>query len=545
LVFFDEKLKTNRLLSHFHILKLSHFSKKMDIHLRRLSLPDLQFLQQLGRDTYAPYYPHVWYEGGLEWYLEQCFGDELLRRELTDPATEYWVASTEGQQTVGLLKIQPDQPVPENPLEPAFFIEKIYLMPDFFGKGVGQVILDMLARRATAMGRSAMWLNVMHNAGPVGAYAHAGFRITAPIRFEYDLLLEDERDGWRMVKPLEPAPQAEVIGFEPQYAADFKRLNVDWISRYFVVEPHDLEQLDDPQYHIIEPGGHILLACVGDQVAGTVAMVADGPTRFELAKMAVDDAFKGYGIGRKLGEAALAWARQRGATTVWLQSNRRLTPALQLYEHLGFREVPLSAGEYSRADIQMEVLLTLTPTFRRATVADLSALVAVSLDTFVETFAHLNDPADFEPYVAQAFDPQRIEQEVQDPSSIFYFVENEGVTLGYFKINLNRTPFDDPDALFQITPDAYRDVPMSELQRIYLYKKYHGLGIASPMLDEVESVARQHGSERLWLGVWDANAQARRFYAKRGFEEFGAHLFVLGSDPQTDILMWKTISLSD
>lgn len=148
-----------------------------------------------------------------------------------------------------------------------------------------------------------------------------------------------------------------IIDYQPAYQPDFKRLNVAWIARYFQVEPHDLEQLDDPEHHVLSEGGHILLAETEGVIVGTVAMIKVENDRYELAKMAVDDAYQGRQIGKKLGEAALDWARRRGAREVFLESNRRLSPALSLYQRLGFQEVAMIETPYARADIRMSILL--------------------------------------------------------------------------------------------------------------------------------------------------------------------------------------------
>ena len=135
----------------------------------------------------------------------------------------------------------------------------------------------------------------------------------------------------------------------------FAALNRVWLERHFAVEPHDLEQLYDAETHILNGGGRIFLASAGETIVGTVALIASGTGSFEMAKMSVADSHKGQGIGRRLCDAALAWARSTGASYVWLESNRRLTPALGLYESVGFREVPLSPSPYARADIKMEL----------------------------------------------------------------------------------------------------------------------------------------------------------------------------------------------
>ncbi len=148
-----------------------------------------------------------------------------------------------------------------------------------------------------------------------------------------------------------------IIPYSPEYQPDFKRLNTEWISRFFTVEPHDLEQLDHPEIYIMPNDGQIFFAGIGNEIVGCVAMVNMGETGFELAKMAVSPTTQGKGIGKKLCLAAIDYARQLGVKTIWLESNRILTPALTMYASVGFREVPSVPTPYSRADIRMEMAL--------------------------------------------------------------------------------------------------------------------------------------------------------------------------------------------
>ncbi len=149
----------------------------------------------------------------------------------------------------------------------------------------------------------------------------------------------------------------KIIPFSPEYQADFKRLNIEWIEKYFVVEPHDIEQLDFPEDFVLKNGGNIFMALQNGEVVGTVGMAYLDDFSFELAKMAVSPKHHGLGIGQLLGEAALDFARKKGAKRVWLESNRILTPALTMYEKLGFREVEFVPTPYERSNIQMEILL--------------------------------------------------------------------------------------------------------------------------------------------------------------------------------------------
>jgi len=146
----------------------------------------------------------------------------------------------------------------------------------------------------------------------------------------------------------------EIIPFEPRYRDDFKRLNIAWLERFFRVEPVDAEVLSNPERNILEPGGHILFARLGDEIVGACALIPEGPGRFELSKMAVDERHQGLGLGRKLLEAAIAKFKELDATDLFLESSSKLKPAIRLYETSGFHHTPRpGASHYERADVYM------------------------------------------------------------------------------------------------------------------------------------------------------------------------------------------------
>ncbi|MBX0290375.1 bifunctional helix-turn-helix transcriptional regulator/GNAT family N-acetyltransferase [Hymenobacter sp. HSC-4F20] len=150
----------------------------------------------------------------------------------------------------------------------------------------------------------------------------------------------------------------DILDFQPEYQPDFKQLNVEWIETYFRVEEADLKALDHPQEYILARGGHILLARYQGRIVGTCALIPMDATTYELAKMAVSPLVQGLGIGRLLGDAAIAKARALGASRLYLESNTRLTPALNLYHQLGFRKtVAAPPSPYERCNIQMELPL--------------------------------------------------------------------------------------------------------------------------------------------------------------------------------------------
>lgn len=149
----------------------------------------------------------------------------------------------------------------------------------------------------------------------------------------------------------------EIVGYRPELAESFFHLNEEWITHYFELETSDIEQLKNPEENIIDKGGEILFALIEGKCVGTCALIPHGESCLELAKMAISPSRRGLGLGGKLGKAAINRARAMGAKSVYLESNRRLLPAIRLYRALGFVEVEGAPSPYARADIQMELSL--------------------------------------------------------------------------------------------------------------------------------------------------------------------------------------------
>lgn len=147
-----------------------------------------------------------------------------------------------------------------------------------------------------------------------------------------------------------------IVDYDPQWRDDFARLNIDWLQRYFVVEAVDNEVLHDPETHILAAGGQILFAVdAKERAVGTVALKHEGEGVYELTKMAVEPGHQGAGIGRALMMAALAAYRRLDGRELFLESSSRLTPALTLYESVGFvhKPAPRPGTHYQRADVYM------------------------------------------------------------------------------------------------------------------------------------------------------------------------------------------------
>jgi len=168
-----------------------------------------------------------------------------------------------------------------------------------------------------------------------------------------DRALEAHGFAARIRSRLADPGAVEIVPFEARYADDFKRLNLEWLARYFRVEPIDEQVLSRP-LEILREGGAIFLARYQDEIVGTCALLKAGEGRYELSKMAVTSRHQGLGIGRRLLEAAVAAYRSLAARELFLESNSKLKPAIALYESAGFVHAPRPApSHYERSDVYM------------------------------------------------------------------------------------------------------------------------------------------------------------------------------------------------
>lgn len=149
-----------------------------------------------------------------------------------------------------------------------------------------------------------------------------------------------------------------IITYQAKYLSAFVELNQQWIEHYFELEAMDLAQLRNPDEYILNPGGEIFFAIRDSVPIGTCAMVPHGPRTYEIAKMAVMANARGQGIGDRLMERCLEWAREKGAARVMLLSNTKLEPAIKLYKKHGFKVIHLGEHpDYARCNIEMAIEL--------------------------------------------------------------------------------------------------------------------------------------------------------------------------------------------
>lgn len=162
---------------------------------------------------------------------------------------------------------------------------------------------------------------------------------------------------------------------------------------------------------------------------------------------------------------------------------------------------------------------------RKATYKDTALLLTIGRQTFFEKFYENNSEENMLQYASEAYTFEKIAEEVNNVNSQFYLAILNKQTVGYLKINFGeaQTELQDPQAI--------------ELERIYVLKKFQGRKIGQQLFEKTLEIAKQAKSNYVWLGVWEENLSAIKFYEKNGMKAFSSHVFILGNDPQTDIMM--------
>lgn len=168
---------------------------------------------------------------------------------------------------------------------------------------------------------------------------------------------------------------------------------------------------------------------------------------------------------------------------------------------------------------------------RPATVDDAEELTDLAFKSFWDAFAGhpKNAPHDLDAYMREAFNVEQIARELADPKAIFTIAEIDNAFAGYSKLIVDH-----------IEPGITAERPV-ELNRLYSHQAFLGQGVGQALMDDCFGRAKGHGHDVMWLGVWEYNPRAQAFYKKNGFRIVGKHVFQLGTDPQTDLLMQREL----
>jgi ribosomal protein S18 acetylase RimI-like enzyme len=161
----------------------------------------------------------------------------------------------------------------------------------------------------------------------------------------------------------------------------------------------------------------------------------------------------------------------------------------------------------------------------KVTLNDIDHLQKIGKQTFHETFSASNTEENMKKYLDEGFTTEKLTAELNDKNSEFHFATHNNTVIGYLKLNFgpSQTELKDDKAL--------------EIERIYVSKEFHGKKVGQLLYERAIQTAKQTNANYVWLGVWEENQRAIHFYKKNGFVEFDKHIFKLGNDEQTDIMM--------
>ncbi len=168
-------------------------------------------------------------------------------------------------------------------------------------------------------------------------------------------------------------------------------------------------------------------------------------------------------------------------------------------------------------------------TIERVKLTDINKLQEIGQSTFFEAFAEVNTEENMKNYLENSFSEEKLNLELTNEDSQFYFALVNGNVVAYLKINFG-------EAQSEKMENAL------EIERIYVLKAFHGKGVAQALYQKAIDIAYEIQVGNVWLGVWEENYRALRFYEKNGFTAFGKHAFWLGDDEQTDLLMKKELA---
>ncbi len=170
------------------------------MEIRKVALTDLKALQIIGERSYTPHYTHLWKPGGVEWYMQRCFSDTVLEKELADENIEYYVIFADSED-IGILKLVLQKPIPNSEIENALYLEKIYFIKEWTGKGVGRQLIEFAFNRARELRHECVWLMAMDTSDkPIAAYERSGFQIHSRTRLDFEMMKEEFRGMVVMTK---------------------------------------------------------------------------------------------------------------------------------------------------------------------------------------------------------------------------------------------------------------------------------------------------------------------------------------------------------
>jgi ribosomal protein S18 acetylase RimI-like enzyme len=296
-------------------------------------------------------------------------------------------------------------------------------------------------------------------------------------------------------------------------------------------------EIEDPsQYLVVAVEGEDRIVGYARVVFGKAAPACvTGNAPALLQRLYVIAEQRGRHVADALLQDATREALRRKAATFYLEAEPRNERAWRFYLKRGFVDVGGTVYHLTGGAVndQMRVLQkALHPAIRPGTPKDAHALSRMAAEVFHATFAHTTDPAVMTEYLARAFHPGLMEMELANPDNLYLLAVHGEQIVGYTKLG-----FVSDESPSCVTGPG----PIAELERFYVSHSWHGTGVADTLMSATLNAASERGTRSLWLGVYEENERARRFYARWGFRDVGTHIFMMGDEEQTDKVMCRSL----
>jgi GNAT superfamily N-acetyltransferase len=331
----------------------------------------------------------------------------------------------------------------------------------------------------------------------------------------------------------------QISHYQPTYQQPIIDLILDIQQNEFNV-PITLKDQPDlliiPDFYCQNAGNFWIATTPEGQLIGTIALIDIGEGMGALRKMFVHRDFRGkeLGVASLLLQTLLAHCQLHHITAIYLGTNPRLQAAMRFYEKNGFVQLPKETlpAQFPLMTVDSIFYEYKTPDFgiSPATLSDAPALRDLMEQTFVDTYARYNTPENMQQYVASHFGLAQVEQELRDEKVQYLVMKHHEQLIGFAKLVKDHSA------------EGLEGQKVAELERIYVTRVHHGQKLGAKLMQACLEWSKEAGFETVWLGVWEQNHKALAFYEKMGFQRFGEHVFVLGTEVQNDFLMKKELT---
>ncbi|MEI7582510.1 GNAT family N-acetyltransferase [Runella sp.] len=330
----------------------------------------------------------------------------------------------------------------------------------------------------------------------------------------------------------------QISQYQPTYQQPIIDLILDIQQNEFNV-PITLEDQPDlliiPDFYCQNAGDFWIATTSENQLIGTIALIDIGNGMGALRKMFVHRDFRGkeLGVASLLLNTLLAHCRIHYMNAIYLGTNPRLQAAMRFYEKNGFVQLPKETlpPQFPLMTVDSIFYEYKTSVFdiTPATLSDAPTLRDLMERTFVDTYEQFNTPENMQQYVASHFGLTQVEQELRDEKVQYLVMKQNERLIGFAKLVKDHSA------------EGLEGHKVVELERIYVTRTHHGQKLGAKLMQACLDWSKNAGFETIWLGVWEHNPKALAFYEKMGFQRFGEHVFVLGTEVQNDFLMKKEL----